>query len=159
LKSACLIKYPPLIEKGSSVLKLICSIDLLPTLSNLTGVSLPNNEIDGQNITPIILGDEKATNPQEYYAISKSNKFESVISGDGQWKLHIPHGYHTIIEGGINGKAGDQENRKIDLSLINLKDDPYAKTNVAYKHPDIVLQLKAIAEKHKTKFYTKKEKS
>jgi arylsulfatase A-like enzyme len=158
LKSACLIKYPPLIEKGSTVSKLICSIDLLPTLSNLTGVALPANEIDGQNIAPIILGDKKAANPHQYYAISKSNKFESVISGDGKWKLHMPHAYHTIIEGGKDGQAGVQENRKIELSLFNLVDDPYEKTNVADKHPDIVSHLKAIAEKHKAKFYAKKEK-
>ncbi|MCT4587160.1 MAG: sulfatase [Carboxylicivirga sp.] len=158
LKSACLIKYPPLIKKGSTVSKLICSIDLLPTLSNLTGVSLPENEIDGKNITPILLGDNKADNPHQYYAISKSNKFESVISGDGKWKLHMSHGYLTIIEGGRDGQAGVQENRKIDLSLFNLMEDPYEKNNVAEKHPDVVSNLKVIAEKHKEKFYSKKTK-
>jgi hypothetical protein len=36
--------------------------------------------------------------------------------------------------------------------------DPYEKTNLVDKYPDVVSHLKVFAEKHKEKFYTKKEK-
>lgn len=157
LKSACIIKYPKYIKKESTESKLICSIDLMPTLSKITGVALLDNEIDGKDISPIILGDQKATNPHEYYAISKGNKFESVISGDGKWKLHLPHGYHTIIEGGKDGQAGLQENCEIKLSLYNLMDDPFEENNVIDNYPAISKRLQLIAKKHNRKFYTKEK--
>ncbi|TKG94957.1 arylsulfatase [Puteibacter caeruleilacunae] len=153
IKSACIIKYPKLIKKKSTVEQTFCSVDLMPTLASLTGATLPGNEIDGMDVSGLITAKAGAKNPHEYYPVSKGKIFEGVISGDGKWKLHLPHGYHTIIEGGKDGMAGKQENRTIELSLFDLENDPYEKTNVIDQYPEIAKKLQAIAATHKQKFY------
>jgi len=79
---------------------------LLPTLCYLTGVQLPNTEIDGKNVWDLISGKSGAINPHDYYAFSTYNNFESVFSSDGKWKLHLPNSYNTLNIPGNDGSAG-----------------------------------------------------
>ena len=152
-RSACIIKYPKHIMAGKTSDKAFYSIDLLPTLCQLTGVSLPESEIDGKNVWPLIAGEEGAVNPHDYYAISTGNTFESVMSGNGKWKLHIPHSYRTLITPGVDGTAGIYETRNIELSLYDMVNDPYESINVYEKFPDVADELMGYATSHKNNFY------
>ncbi len=152
-RSACIIKYPERIKPNTISEKTFCSIDILPTICHLAGAKLPNNEIDGKNVLDIFTDKRGAENPHEYYAFSNSNNFEGVISGDGNWKLHIPHSYRTLVEAGKNGAAGKYRQDRIELSLFDMKNDPYEQVNVIDKYPQIALKLKQIAEQHENKFY------
>lgn len=157
VRSACIIKYPGKIPAGSKSDQMFCSVDLLPTLASLTGSSLPENTIDGKDVWPIIADDNGAANPHEYYPFSAGKEFQGVISGDGRWKLHIPHRYHKLVEPGKDGMAGKYENKRIELILFDMKNDPYETTDVKDKYPKVLKQLKACADKHKQKFYPKQK--
>ncbi|WP_289053761.1 sulfatase-like hydrolase/transferase [Carboxylicivirga marina] len=157
VKSACIIKYPGQIKQGGTNAGLFCSIDLLPSLSAITGVGLPPDLIDGKDVSPLILGDSSFKNPHKYYAISRGNNLESIISSDGKWKLHLPHKYHTVIEGGKDGMAGKQENKEIALSLFKLVDDPTESENVINEYPEIAEELKGFGEIHYSNFFSNKE--
>jgi arylsulfatase A len=156
-RSCCIIKYPQQIEPNTISNKTFCSIDLLPTICHVAKAQLPANEIDGKNIWDIIVGKAGAKNPQAYYAFSTGNKFEGVISGDGNWKLHLPHQYRTLVEAGMDGKAGKYKRNKIELSLFDMKNDPLEKVNVIAKYPQITDRLQQLAEQHKRKFYSAHE--
>ncbi|MEK6236533.1 MAG: sulfatase, partial [Planctomycetales bacterium] len=121
IRSACVIKWPGHIKPGSRSTTAFCSVDLLPTFANVANVGLPKNPIDGKNVLDVILGKKDATNPHEYYPFSTGNRFEGIISGDGRWKLHLPHSYRTLQTPGKDGQAGKYANRKIELSLFNLE--------------------------------------
>ena len=75
------------------------------------------------------------------------------MSGDGKWKMHIPHSYRTLITPGMDGQAGKYENREIELSLFDMENDPMESTNVIDKYPDVVEKMKKMADSHKAKFY------
>ena len=105
-RSACIMKFPGRIKAGSASTRTLCSIDILPTLAHLAGAGLPENPIDGKNVWDLIAGKRGAKNPQEYYPFSTGRNFEGVISGDGKWKLHLPHGYRTLVEPGKDGMPG-----------------------------------------------------
>lgn len=152
-RSACIIKYPGRIKAGSSSDRAFCTIDILPTFATLAGAELPENEIDGKNVFDLITNKEGAVNPHEYYAFSTGNRFEGMISGDGRWKLHLPHGYRTLETPGKDGKAGKYQQAKIELSLFDMKSDPYETTNVIDKNPEIAEKLKKLAEEHKARFW------
>jgi len=154
VRSACIIKYPGKIEKDKVSSEMFGSVDLLPTLCHLAGISLPKNEIDGRNVWDLVRGAEDAVNPHTYYAFSNGRNFEGVMSGDGKWKLHLPHSYRTLEIRGRDGVAGKYKQSKIDTALFNMDADPYETTNVLKMHPDIAGQLIQLAEAHKSRFYS-----
>lgn len=158
IRSATILKYPEKIKPGTELNRAICSIDLLPTFARLTGSSLPTNNIDGKNVWDLVSGTDGAVNPHDYYAFSTGSRFESVISGDGRWKLHLPHQYRHVEVAGKDGIPGRTSQQKIEWSLFDLKRDPGETTNVIEKHLEVAARLKQFAEAHKKKFYTPSKK-
>ncbi len=153
-QSACIIKYPGKLKAGASSDAMFCSVDLLPTLCRLTGAPLPDNEIDGRDVWPLIAGEAGAKNPQGYYPVSVGKIFQGVMSGDGRWKLHLPHGYRHVIEPGVDGSGGKYREEKIGLSLFDLKNDPGETTNVILEHPEVAEKLRKLAAQHQATFYS-----
>lgn len=152
-RSACIMKYPGRIPAGKVSKKMFSTVDLLPTLAQVTGAKLPTNPIDGKNVWDLIVDKPGAKNPHDYYAFSTAAVFEGVISGDGRWKLHLPHEYRTLLEAGNDGAAGKFRQAGIELSLFDMENDPLETTNVLTKYPDVAAKLKAYAESHKREFY------
>ena len=158
-QSACIIRYPAKLKAGTSSDATFCSIDLLPTLCRLTGAPLPENKIDGRDVWPLISGQKEAKNPHKHYPLSVGRGFQALISGDGRWKLHLPHGYRKVIEPGMDGAGGKYDGKsQIELSLFDLENDPYEKDNVINDHPEIADRLQRLAAKHKETFYAAKKK-
>lgn len=153
-RSACIMKFPFRLMPGSVSTRAFCSIDILPTLAHLASAGLPENPVDGKNVWDLIVGRPGARNSNEYYPFSTGENFEGVISGDGKWKLHLPHEYRTLVEAGKDGMAGKYRQEKIELSLFDIEKDPYETTNVIDQHPDVAERLKKLAEEHKQKFYS-----
>ncbi|MCF7847421.1 MAG: sulfatase [Kiritimatiellales bacterium] len=158
-RSACIVKYPGKIKAGSASDQAWCTIDVLPTLAKLAGAELPENPVDGKDVFDLITNQPDAKNPHTYYPFSTGKEFQGIITGDGKWELHLPHGYRTLIEPGNDGLPGKYENRQIELSLFDMKNDPYETTNVIDKHPEVAEKLKTLAEAHRKKFYPNKPKS
>jgi arylsulfatase A-like enzyme len=157
-RSACIVKFPERIKAGTVSKKTFCSIDILPTLVHLAGAELPENPIDGKNVWDIIAGKPGAKNPHDYYPFCTGRTFEGVISSDGRWKLHLPHSYRTLVRAGKDGMPGKYAQKKIGLSLFDMEKDPYETTNVLDEYPDVLDKLKRYAQRHRRRFYTKKEK-
>ncbi|MFC1553990.1 sulfatase [candidate division KSB1 bacterium] len=152
-RSACIIKYPNGIKQGSISEKTLCSIDILPVICHLAGAELPVNEIDGKNVWNIITNKADTQNPHEYYAFSNGNRFEGIITGDGKWKLHLPHNYRTLVEAGMDGEAGKYRQEQIEMSLFDMENDPIESVNVIDRYPQETSRLMQLAEQHKNRFY------
>jgi arylsulfatase A-like enzyme len=147
------MKFPGRIGPGTVSEKMLCTIDILPTLAHLAGAKLPEHPIDGRNVWDLITGRPGAKNPHEYYPFSTGRTFEGVVTGDGRWKLHLPHRYRTLVTPGKDGRPGRYANKRIELSLFDMVLDPYETRNVIKDRPEIAAKLKALAEEHKRKFY------
>ncbi len=156
-RSACIIKFPGRVKPGTISKRAFCTLDVLPTLASLAGAQLPENPIDGKNVWDLVIGKPGAKNPHEYYPFCTGQNFEGVISGDGRWKLHLPHSYRTLVEPGKDGMPGKYTQKEIELSLFDMENDPYETTNVLDKHPDVAERLKQYAEQHRQKFYARKQ--
>ena len=156
-RSACIMRYPNRIPAGSVSKKAFCTVDMLPTVASLAGAKLPGNPIDGLNVWDLISGKPGATNPHTYYPFSTNQTFEGVISGDGRWKLHLPHDYRHVSVYGHDGMPGKYETRRIELSLFDMENDPYETTNVLDSHPDVAKRLQGYAEQHRREFFATPE--
>lgn len=155
IRSPLIISYPNEIEGNTISQNTFFSIDLMPTLAALTGSELPVYEIDGKNVWSLIVADDEAESPQKYYAFTNASEFQGVMSGDGKWKLHLPHGYRTSPVGGRDGLPGLYQQSEIGLALFDMVHDPQEKINVIDDYPEIAEELMKYAEQHKAKFFDK----
>jgi len=157
-RSACIMRFPGQIRPGSVADTMLCSIDVLPTVAALAGAKLPQHPVDGKNVWDVIRGSPDAVSPQAYYPFSTGRTFEGVFSGDGRWKLHLPHGYRSLVSPGKDGLPGKYTQKRIGLSLFDMANDPYETTNVIDKHPEVAKRLQTIADRHKRQFYARPKK-
>jgi len=147
----CLMRWPGQLPAGRVSDDYLMTIDLLPTLAGRTGATLPALPIDGRDVWPILAGLPGARNPHEGYGNwFAQNELQAVVSGDGRWKLVLPHRYRTLggRPGGRDGIPAKYDT--VDLAapaLYNLKTDRGETTDVAAANPEIVQRLQAFAEK------------
>ena len=152
-RSACILRFPGRIKAGTVSTRAWCSIDMLPALAHQAEAKLPDNPIDGRDVWDLISGKPGAKNPHEYYAFSTGPNFEAVMSGDGKWKLHVPHPYQTLVRAGHNGAPGEYRRTEIGLSLYDMENDPYETKNVLEQYPEVARRLEGHAEEHRREFY------
>ena len=155
-RSATIIKYPMALKGKKESKAAMLTIDLLPTLCHIAGIEPPANPMDGKNVWDLIQGKEGAQNPHEYYAFTNGKFFEAVMSGDGKWKLHLPHNYRTMTDvKGKDGMPGKYDySPNIELSLFDMENDPFESTNVIEKYPEVAEKLKKLADGHKARFFS-----
>lgn len=147
------MRMPGQIPAGTVSEVMFCSIDLLPTIARLSGAALPATPVDGRDVWDLLVGKPGVTHPHEYYAFTTGKQFEGVFSGDGRWKLHLPHTYRTLVTVGQNGKPGTYRQERIGLALFDMARDPYETTNLIDEQPAISARLRAIAERHRQTFF------
>jgi len=145
----CIVSWPAKIPKGKQCTEVVTAMDILPTVANIVGIDLPNNKIDGKDITDLLKGKRKASSPHEIFLFIKEEKLEAARMGD--WKLHFPKIYSKVYKGGTNGRWGKSKRGTTDLELYNLKDDIGEQNNVAAQYPEIVAAIKEQAEEEMKK--------
>ncbi len=142
----CVMKWPGRIEPGSVCEKTAATIDLLPTFAALTGASLPEKEIDGVSILPLLEGDNNS-NPRDSYYYYYGGSLIAVRKG--KWKLVFPHTYRSYkgVKPGKDGLPGPYARGEAGLELYDLENDISEKQNVIKEYPEVLKELNEIAEK------------
>lgn len=124
MRVPCVIRWPAKIDPGQTCHQVAATVDLLPSIASIVGVSLPDDRpIDGRDLTGLLV-EHSAPSPREevgfhYY---RNNKLEAVRLG--KWKLHL----------------------KKQPELYDLQVDISESTNRAADHPQVVARLRAAAE-------------
>lgn len=143
----CLMKWPGHIQEGTVCNKLASTIDILPTLAAITNSSLPEKKIDGVNILSLLLGDENANPRESFLYYYRKNSLEAVRKGD--WKLVFAHPGRTYVgfKPGADGFPGEvNENFQFEEGLYDLRRDPGERYDVKGYYPDVVAELKKLAD-------------
>ncbi len=152
---SCLMRWPGKIPDGQVCSEVAGTIDVLPTISKITGAPLPNKKLDGKNISDLMFGKEGAKSPHEvFYHYDGGNRLMALRRG--KWKLMFAQAYSSPI-GGTGGIPGQGQRREIELSLFDLESDIGETTNVAAQHPEVVAQLKKDADAMRRKLGDGKE--
>lgn len=143
----CIMSWPAIIPAGMICNNIASTIDILPTLCFVTNASLPVKKIDGVNIFPLLKGNFESNPRNVFFYYYRKNSLENVRKGE--WKLALPHTYRSY-EGELPGKdgwPGKIVNAKTDYALYDLRRDPGERYDVKELYPEIVEELKIIAEK------------
>lgn len=111
------------------------TLDLLPTFCALAGVQIPADRVlDGADISGRIRG--KSASPRDSVFFYRGDILYAVRNGP--WKMHFRS----------RPRSGAKETIHETPLLYHLEHDPSEKKNLAKKHPEIIEQLRAIAETH-----------
>jgi len=130
-----IIRWPGRIPAGSVCSELATTMDLHPTLAHLAGAKLPDAQLDGADIRPLLTNPEKSKSPHRYFFFVH-NRGEAVRSGD--WKYHQREFYQ--MKSTARESAGP--------TLYNLKDDIGETTNVIGEHPEVAQRLAKALQDH-----------
>ncbi len=128
---------PGTIEAGTTVHGIGTTLDLLPTFSALAGVAPSDNRvIDGVDLSGTLT--DGAASPRESFLYYRGTQLDAVRMGD--YKAHF-------ATQGAYGQFGERMVHDPPL-LYHLGHDPGETTDIAAAHPDIVTQLRALADRH-----------
>lgn len=145
-------RFPGVIPAGLEVATPTMAIDLLPTIAEWTGATLPGRLIDGRSIQSILTGESLETVQEAYFHYYKTNELHAVTFE--KWKLYFPHTYRSLNgrEGGKGGQPVPYEQLSIDeIELYNLEEDPSETTDVSAQHPDVVQKIELLADEMRNK--------
>ena len=151
-REPCVVSYPNGIEGGRVIDTPMMTIDLLPTIAEITGAKLPELKIDGKSVWDIWTGKSNKSPHDAYFFYYESNELHGVRYND--WKLYFPHTYRSLNgrEGGKDGYPVNYDMNEIDeIELYDLKNDISESKNVADQHPKIVLEIKSLADEMRKK--------
>jgi arylsulfatase len=143
----CVMYWKGRIAPGTTCNRLASNIDLFPTLAALAHAPLPERQIDGISLVPLIDGVKEACPRKLFVYYYRKNDLEAVT--DGAFKLIFPHSHVTYGAHvpGSDGKPGKLA--KLDINhpeLYDLRRDPGERYNVIDMYPDIATQLIASAD-------------
>ena len=118
-----IIRWPGHVQAGRVNSENVCSfIDWMPTLCAIAGIEELPQQLDGEDVSDIWLGDKRQRSKPLFWRASASGGSPAIR--DGKWKLHL-------------NRRSDESTELYDLSV-----DPSESNNVAGKHPDVVARLK-----------------
>ncbi|PAZ02368.1 MAG: hypothetical protein CAK89_05930 [Opitutia bacterium AMD-G3] len=132
-----IVRWPARVKAGSVNPQLIGQIDFLATFAETLGVPVPAGAgEDSVSFLPALLGRE---GPLRQSIVSQSINGSFAIR-DGQWKLALCAG-----SGGWSvPKPGSKEEKGLpEFQLYDLATDPGEQTNLAARHPERVVAMKA----------------
>ena len=138
-------RWPGKIKPDSISDQTICLTDIMATAAAITGAQIPNNAAeDSYNILSALLG--KDTEPIRNYTLHQTISLAMAIR-HGQWK-YLDHkgsgGNNYDREGrwGMKQYALPEKSPSAPGQLYDLANDPGETTNLYFKYPEIVGELK-----------------
>jgi len=140
VREPCIMRWPGRIPAGTSCGQIAGNIDLLPTIAQLVGTSLPQDRvIDGRDIRSLMFQADAPPVRDTHLHFHRGSNLAAIRQGD--WKLVL------VPPGGRDrpGKAAQPDNArppKTGWELYHLTDDPTESRNVAAEHPEVVARLR-----------------
>jgi hypothetical protein len=140
------MRWPEKIDEGVQIDQMGSTIDILPTISEITQSKLPVNKIDGVSLVAVLEGQEEA-NPRNEFCYFYMGDLIAVRKGD--WKLVFPHHFRSYegMTPGNDGFPGKYAKGVVhEKELYHLKTDISESNNVIKNHTEIVAELEKIAD-------------
>ncbi|MCG1037091.1 arylsulfatase [Polaribacter sargassicola] len=124
--------YPKAFKEARDIKTPAAHYDILPTLAELTGASLPEGlKIEGESLLPLLTKTEEALPERiinRYWARTAPVHYKNVSTRKGEMKLV---------------GVGKDEDGNDKFELFNLNEDPYEQNDISAEHPALVEELKA----------------
>lgn len=125
-----IVKWPGVAKAGSEVSEPVISMDILPTIAAAAGAKLPDVDLDGKDLKPLLTGSGEIERDTLYWHYPhyrhERGPYSAIRHGD--WKL-------------VKWYEGP-------ISLFNLKDDLGEENDLAGSMPEKVKELEGMLRAH-----------
>ncbi|MBQ99983.1 MAG: arylsulfatase [Verrucomicrobiales bacterium] len=121
------IRWDGKFRAGHDIKNVSAHIDLLPTFAQIAGAKLPEKQVEGRSLLPLLKG-QKILQQSRYLFTNKARWKTGAEPNDHQWKNFAVRGPRF---------------RLVDSALYDMIADPGQKTDVAAKHPEKVKEMRA----------------
>ncbi len=123
IRVPCYIRWPRKLKAGKKIDRIAAHIDMMPTLLDACGASLPQDrKIDGRSVMPLLTGEAEDWPDRtlffQWHRGDEPEPFRACAARNQRYKL-------------VNGKE-----------LYDIQNDPGEKNDISDEHPDIVKQLR-----------------
>ncbi|MGC3970783.1 MAG: sulfatase-like hydrolase/transferase [Pirellulales bacterium] len=146
IRVPCVMRWSGKIPAGTTCAEPAMTIDLLPTIAGLLGVTLDSSRpIDGLDVAQLMFGPADGKSPHDALYFYWGEALHAVRSG--RWKLHFPHPYIHLVTPGSDGRPGKLDQQKTELALFDVVADPGETRNLAGEQPDVIVRLEKLAER------------
>ena len=136
-------RWPGRIAAGRVESALACNMDLFPAFLSLAGVDALTSQIDGIDMSDVLLG--KAAKHRETFFYYRGAQLYAVRHGP--WKAHF------ITKPGYGAEPARQHDPPL---LFHLGRDPSEQVNVAASNPALLADIAAQRERHQSRLASKK---
>ena len=155
-----LARLPGVVAPGSVCDTPASNLDILPTLSNLCGLTLPPKPLDGVDMSPLLRASGTfEQRPRLYFSPMSKDAMAIHCIRLGDWKLRVAQAtegeiYINDLTTGsrVSGWLSSPE-------LYNVRLDPAESYDVANLHPDMVATLQAELDKELKTFPSRVQES
>ncbi len=130
------ISWPGHLPEGEARGQVLHGADWLPTLAELTGVPILDDDIDGHSIVPVLEDSEAPTPHEVLHWVGSRNQW---AVRRGPWKL-----IGNVWDPTETGDDLTEDDR--ELFLANFEEDPSEMTNFASQNPEVVNELRELHE-------------
>ena len=153
------VRWPQRIAAGSESDQTVCLCDLMATCAAITGVDLPDDAAeDSFDILPAMLGETPAGEAVRAHTLHQSFLSNAATGGEPALYLAIRRGKWKYLDHrGSGGNNYEREELKryalperapdAPGQLYDLDVDPGETTNLYFKHPQVVRELKAVIDR------------
>lgn len=138
-----LARQPGRIPRGLVNDAMAMNIDLLPTVTAWTGVTPPRVELDGRDMSPLLVS-RNAVSPHEELVLF-SNELVAAVRTQ-RWK-YVVRSYYRTSELPL-----DRPDRPDWSLLVDLQSDPEEAYDVSSRYPDVLADMQARVERAKKTF-------
>lgn len=146
-----IVSWPGRIKPGSVGGQTVCLTDVMATCASIAGAELPDNAAeDSFDMLPMLSG-RQADGQVRDFTLHQTWTLKLAIR-HGKWKYldHQGSGGNNYERGVMAPFALKELAPDAPGQLYNLEEDPGETTNLYFKHPEVVKELKAKLEELKT---------
>ncbi|MCU0795193.1 MAG: arylsulfatase [Akkermansiaceae bacterium] len=136
-----IVRWPGHVAAGASSDQTICLTDLMATLAEVIGKTLPPGAgPDSFSLLPVLEGRQPVNKPVRGPIIMRSGSSGAMLIRSGDWKM--------IDQPGSGGFSKSPQPRPGDPpgQLYNLRDDPSERNNLYHKDPERVAGLSRLMQ-------------
>ena len=136
LREPCLAWWPGKVPAAITTPAFGSTMDLFPTFAGLAGLELPKDRVfDGADLSPVLFRNDPGREPLFYYYADET--LQAVRKG--RWKLHLAV---------ANRKTQPPRGEGDPPLLFDVQQDISERRNVAGSRPEVVGELRRLADQH-----------
>ncbi|MBB6050815.1 sulfatase-like hydrolase/transferase [Armatimonas rosea] len=145
-----IVRWPGKIAPGSKSEQTVCLTDVMATCAAIVGTPLPDNSAqDSFDLLPLLRGDKSGGVVRPYTLHQTISLALAIRKGPWKYLDHKGSGGNNYDNPQLKPYALPDTAPEAPGQLYNLETDPGETTNLYYKYPELVKELKALLESSK----------